>query len=682
VVPGSLAQVRDRAGEVIDGRYRLRRPIGAGGSATVYVAEDIRLGSRVAVKVLHPALAEDALFVRRFREEGRTVRRLEHAHVVHVYDWGDDPFPYLVLELLPGGSLLGLLDHGHVLDVAQAAVMGRDIAKALAFAHSLGVIHRDLKPANLLFDAHGSVKVADFGLASALADARWTEPGGTVLGTARYASPELAAGAPVVPASDQYALALVLVEAVTGEPAFHGESPLGILAARPRQAVEVDVETFGPLTVVIEQAGRIDPAERFPDAGALARALEDVVRSLPPAAPLPVHDGAVDETDLAGRDPTQLAAGVDPAWSRRARPRPPAARPGAAATGATVRAPSTRTTLVDVPDDALAPEVAPVRARPPVRGGPVAPAPTPASVIAGRVVTAVMALLVVGALGVAAYAWAQTPAHEVAVPNLVGTTEVDAAAAATQAGFDLERAGDVVGPEPPGTVLGQDPPAGSLVDDDDRGVVRITVSAGPGTVMVPAVAGTADEARSALEAAGFLVGGVTEVNDEAVAAGQVVRSEPPAGSPVAPGSTISLVASSGPSPRVVPNLVGLPREQADAALAAVQLVGEVAEEVFDNTGAVPAGVVMSQETPADEQVARDTTIRYVVSKGQDLVAVPNVIGFSRDEAEEDLEALGFAIDIEEYRPDRTVVSVSPAPGQRVLRGTTVVVTFGGDDDGG
>jgi eukaryotic-like serine/threonine-protein kinase len=673
--------VRDRAGEVIDGRYRLRRPIGAGASATVYVAEDIRLGSRVAVKVLHPALAEDALFVRRFREEGRTVRRLEHAHVVHVYDWGDDPFPYLVLELLPGGSLLGVLDHGHVLDVAQTAVMGRDIAKALAFAHSLGVIHRDLKPANLLFDAHGSVKVADFGLASALADARWTEPGGTVLGTARYASPELAAGAPVVPASDQYALALVLVEAVTGEPAFHGESPLGILAARPRQAVEVDVETFGPLTVVIEQAGRIDPAERFPDAGALARALEDVVRSLPPAAPLPLLEGRIDETDLAGRDPTQLAAGVDPAWSRRARPRPPASADAAVAT-ATVRAPGARTTLVDVPDDALAPEVPSVRPRPVVRGGPVAPAPTPASVIAGRVVTVVMALLVAGALGVAAYAWAQTPEREVAVPNLVGTTDVDATAAAAAAGFDLERAADILGPEPVGTVLGQDPPAGSLVDDDDRGVVRITVSAGPGTVAVPAVTGTGDEARQALEAAGFLVSGVTEVNDEAVAAGLVVRSEPAAGAPVAPGSTVALVVSSGPTPRVVPNLVGLPRDQAEAALAAVQLVGEVASEEFENTGAVPAGVVLRQETPADQQVPRDTTIRYVVSKGQDLVAVPNVIGFSRDEAEDDLEALGFEIDIREYRPNRTVVSTSPPAGQRVLRGTEVVVTFGGGDDEG
>jgi serine/threonine protein kinase len=179
----------DLAGRVLADRYRLLVPIGTGASGRVYAAEDIRLRRRVAVKVLHSALAEDVGFLRRFRAEAQVAASLHHPNIMAVYDWGEDEQPFMVVELLEGGSLRAMLDRGNLLTTAQAARIGRDVADALDYAHSRGIVHRDVKPANLLFDEHGRVRIADFGLARALAEASWTEPAGAVFGTARYASP-------------------------------------------------------------------------------------------------------------------------------------------------------------------------------------------------------------------------------------------------------------------------------------------------------------------------------------------------------------------------------------------------------------------------------------------------------------------------------------------------------------
>src|SRR5438105_8812944 len=213
-MPGSVGS--DLPGRVLAGRYLLHGAIGTGASGRVYVADDQRLRRRVAVKVLHSALSDDAAFLRRFRAEAQLAASLRHSNIVTVYDWGEDEVPFMVLELLEGGSLRSVLDRGTQLTVAQAARVGRDVASALEYAHARDVLHRDVKPANLLFDEHGVVRVADFGLARALAEASWTEPAGAVVGTARYAAPEQGSGAPLDGRADLYALGLVIVESVTG----------------------------------------------------------------------------------------------------------------------------------------------------------------------------------------------------------------------------------------------------------------------------------------------------------------------------------------------------------------------------------------------------------------------------------------------------------------------------------
>ena len=162
-MPGTAST--ELPGRVLSGRYLLHGAIGTGASGRVYVADDQRLRRKVAVKVLHAGLADDAAFLRRFRAEAQLAASLRHPNIVTVYDWGEDEVPFMVLELLEGGSLRSMLDQGTLLTVAQAARVGRDVASALEYAHARDVLHRDVKPANLLFDEHGVVRVADFGLA-------------------------------------------------------------------------------------------------------------------------------------------------------------------------------------------------------------------------------------------------------------------------------------------------------------------------------------------------------------------------------------------------------------------------------------------------------------------------------------------------------------------------------------
>src|SRR6516225_6666168 len=282
--------ITDSIGRVLGKRYRLLSALGTGASAHVFLAEDVSLQRHVAVKVLQPGFAADDAFLKRFRAEARSVASLNHPHVLRVFDWGEDTdSPYLVLEYLGGGSLRDLMDRDVRLSHSQAAVLGMEVAQGLAYAHARGLVHRDIKPANLLFDEEGRVRVADFGVARALAEAAWTEPAGAMVGTARYISPEAAEGKPVDGRADVYSLALVLYEAVTGTVPFVTDTTMGTLAARIGQPLPHD-PALGPLDDVLARAAAPDPAARL-DAAGLAARLGALAAALPTPAPLPLVPG-------------------------------------------------------------------------------------------------------------------------------------------------------------------------------------------------------------------------------------------------------------------------------------------------------------------------------------------------------------------------------------------------------
>src|SRR6266545_948753 len=395
----ALSGLTDLAGRVLADRYRLLAPIGSGSSGRVYVADDVRLRRRVAVKVLHGALADDAGFLRRFRAEAQLAASLHHPNVVTVFDWGEDTVPFMVLELLSGGSLRGMLDEGIRLTPAQAAHTGRYVATALSYAHTRGLVHRDIKPANLLFDEHGTVRVADFGLARALAEASWTEPTGALVGTARYAAPEQGTGATLDARADLYALGVVLVESVTGRVPEVADTLIGTLAVRARVPLAAPQE-LGALAPVVERAGRTQPSERYPDAITMADALTDASRHLPPPGPL----------TLVGLD-----AHVDPHPTELGK----------------------TSTVFDQDADAA---VATARARTDtVARADTAPAPRPGR-YAPRAVPAVVALLVIAVLVAAGLLLARSAGGStVAAPQLVGLTQDEAAARAAKAGLVVPR---------------------------------------------------------------------------------------------------------------------------------------------------------------------------------------------------------------------------------------------------
>ncbi|MET0628467.1 MAG: PASTA domain-containing protein, partial [Acidimicrobiia bacterium] len=563
----AISGVADLTGRVLAARYRVLAPIGAGSSGRVYVADDVRLRRRVAVKVLHAGLADDRGFLRRFRVEAQVAASLHHPNIMAVYDWGDDEVPFMVLELLQGGSLRSLLDAGARCSPSQATHVGRQVTAALEYAHARGLVHRDIKPANLLFDEHGIVRVADFGLARALAEASWTEPAGAVVGTARYAAPEQATGAPLDGRADLYSLAIVLAEAVSGTVPGVADTAIGTLALRTHTAIVAPLE-LGRLGPVVERAGRPNPDERYPDASTMGDALTDAARTMPPPTPLALA-GLDGEVNLS--DPTQIGRSAG---------------------------------LFDQDASDVPPPVDPITRRERAPG-------------AGRWVGAVVALAVVLALVAGGVALASTGSGTVGVPSLVGLPTDRATQQLADAGLGIRvvtRASD----DPAGIVIGQDPVAGAFVSDD--ATVELVVSRGPPKVTVPEVTNLSEaDATTALEGMGFAVK-VERRNDESAPVDAVLGTDPPIGSRQPKESVITLVVSDGPAPVAVPDVTGKTYDEAAAALSAQRFTAARAPDEFSAT--VETGKVIRTDPSSGSFAGRDSTVSVVVSKGPELIEVP------------------------------------------------------------
>jgi serine/threonine-protein kinase len=627
-MPGSA--VSDLAGRVLAGRYLLHGAIGTGASGRVYVAEDTRLRRRVAVKVLHAALAEDASFLRRFRAEAQLAASLQHPHIVTVHDWGEDDVPFMVLELLEGGSLRAMLDDGTRLTVSQAARIGRDVASALDYAHARGVLHRDIKPANLLFDEHGIVRVADFGLARALAEASWTEPAGALFGTARYASPEQAQGVKLDGRSDLYSLGLVLVEAVTGTLPFTADTTIGLLTART-QAPLVAPGELGPLAPVVDRVGAVDPHERYPDAATMRAALRDAADALPPPAPL-VLAGMIDR--------------VDPHPTRAVAPN---------------RAPLFDQDAPDEPEPTV--EVVTALAA----GGTDARRQR-------RLVPFVVGLVLLVTVAIAAAALAQIGgAATISVGNYVGLVERDAVAAAQRDGFEARIADRRPHPDPPGTVIEQSPRAGALTSGRR---ITFVVSTGPPDVAVPAIVGRrwAEEAEPTLKGGGWLYE-TKEAYHDTQPAGVVLEVNPAPGTSVPPDTKLVVTVSKGHAPVDVPDVSTRPYDEAVEALEAAGFSVTRGPDEFSST--VDKGDVVRTDPAAGTPAPYGGTITVHVSKGPDLVTVPDLTNLSIEEAQAALDEAGLRLAVSgSVRRNEVVVDQDPSRGERVPRDSTVTVRFG------
>jgi eukaryotic-like serine/threonine-protein kinase len=662
-------------GRTLGGRYRLVALVGTGASAAVYLAEDTSLGRRVAVKVLHPGVAHDPGFQKRFRAEARASAALGHPHVLAVYDWGEQSDgAYLVTELLEGGSLRDLLAAGDRLTPSQALVVGLHAAQGLDYAHRHGFVHRDIKPANLLFGRDQRLRVADFGIARAVAEATWTEPEGVLVGTARYAAPEQATAGPIDGRADVYSLALTLIEAATGAVPLVGDTPLATMALRQAEPVPVP-DGLGPLAALLEQAGSVDPATR-PSAAAFAEGLLGGAAQLDRPAPLPLaglHLAAAttDERPTADAGPsvddTDPLAASTTTWSAPDLDRPEADAGGrdtietvddAAVFGTDPSEPTgseVTVTVFDVERVEGAVDHTAISGRRRRRRWP----------------WVVLVLLILSAGGAAAAWWqverTRIPTYEVG--DYVGSSieavrqEVEA-----HAWLVLELPDRRDGTEP-GQVLEQSPPPGELLEEGAE--LTLVVSEGQLLRTVPELAGlTVDDATASLVAESLTLGGVNPAFDEEAPAAQVLSASQPAGAELETGSAVDLVVSDGPAPRTIPDVAAAAPAEAVAAVEALGLVAVVHEE---HHGSVPEGSLISMSPAPGEQVERGATVDFVVSLGRPWVTVPDVVGLGAAEASDRLEAAGFVVVDTVGPPNRPVLITDPPAGETYRQGRAVTI---------
>ena len=669
--------ISDSIGRVLGKRYRLLSALGTGASAHVYLAEDVSLQRHVAVKVLQPGLAADEAFLKRFRAEARSVASLNHPHVLRVFDWGEDnDEPYLVLEYLGGGSLRDLLDRDVRLSHAQAAVLGADVATGLAYAHARGLVHRDVKPANLLFDEEGRVRIADFGVARALAEAAWTEPAGAMVGTARYISPEAAEGKPVDGRADVYSLALVLYEAVTGTVPFVTDTTMGTLAARIGQPLPHD-PSLGPLDDVLARAAAPDVAARL-DAAGLAARLGALAAALPTPKALPLVFPHLEKSaPISGFQAPGIGELTDSG----------VAGVGAAAAGAA--AGSGATTVVGggtmvaagapVGTKAGPGEVFDAEAFGRSKGGGGAGAPVTVArrrpwwrerrtwLIAG---IALAVVLLAAGLAVAFGTSVFTPSHP--TPALANLTVAEARTSLAKVHMQLAEGPPIksitVGS---GDIVSQSPKAG--VSAKEGTTVTVVVSDGPPDVSVPNLSGmTCPQAANALTAAHFKSVCAPGAYNNAVQAGvlnlwSIGSTQNPTKAPY--GSTITLVPSLGHEPATVPQI---PQSYTFAqAQAALQAVGLTATQNNQSSTTVPSGDVIGTSPASGAQAPYGSAVTVNVSTGPPTTTVPDVKGDSVSAATAALQQQGLSGSGVSGDPSHNVVGTQPSVGSTVPTGSSV-----------
>ena len=616
-------------GRLLGGRYRLGDAIGTGGSGTVYLADDLSLGRQVAVKVLHSSLVGAEAFVERFRTEARLVASLADPHVVSIYDWGVDGQAYLVTEYLGGGSLRSILSSGRTLSPSQMLMVSLEACRALDHAHRQGIVHRDVKPANLLFGQDGRLRVADFGLAEALTGATSRElyGGGGVIGTARYASPEQAQGLALDGRSDVYALALCMVEGVTGHLPFVADTLEATLSARVGRDVPIP-DTLGPLVPVVAHAGAAEPENR-PTARELGRMLLDIAGRMARPEPLP----------LVG--PGEVGAAPMPGESDRVAP--------------TV-----------FPSPPVSPARRPVHRRRRWTG----------VLLTGR-------LIVVAVVGGMLVREVSRPTQR-ALPTLVGSSGDSARSLLTELGwlverFDVRRNGTSAG-----EVLYMQPPAGTRLAAGETVVLEVSLGSERQSIPPGLVGVSLSEASRLLVDAGLVTGEVTRVNNEDVVAG-VVLEVLTSGDTVPRGDAVDLLVSDGPLPRVVPQgLVGMMPADVVAELIALRLAPTMGEE---HDEWVAAGRVSRVEPVAGTRVVVGDDVRVVISLGAAERAVPALEGLSLAAAESRLQVSGFRNVVVVGLPESTdgtpvdraalgVVSQDPPPARRGMPDVEVTLVVG------
>lgn len=612
-------------GQMVDGRYLVQAKLARGGMATVYEALDVRLDRIVALKVMHRHLAEDPDFVARFQREARAAARLAHPHVVGVFDQGSaDGLIYLAMEYVPGRTLRDIMRDFGPLTPEQALVMLDPILEGLAAAHAAGFVHRDIKPENVLVSDDGRVKVADFGLARAVATSNTSATQGVLIGTVAYLSPEQVERGEADERSDIYAAGILLYEMITGQVPHAGESPLSIAYQHVNQDVPapstIASEIPADVDALVITATRRNAGQRYQHT---ADFLSDVrrVRNVLPA-PRPFTETRTTLVVDASTN-ARIAAGGSP-------PTPAASNLGGLFTQRTTRT-------------------------------------------SRRLLAAVVAVLAIVLAITGGWFVANTLVSKVPTPNIVGLSVDIARTTLATSGLTLEITSEQFSETvAANTVLSTDPAAGDGIKENSA--VSATVSKGPERYSIPDVHGKSITAATAtLSTLPIAIGTQTQVFDNTAPVGTVAGTDPTAGTSIKRDSVVNLLISKGPEPVAVPEVVGKKLVGATAALKALGLEATITREYSET---VAKGRVLSITPVAGTTVNSGTGVQLLVSDGPPPVVVPKLIDMRRNEAVAALRKLGLKAKViaGQATPLNRVYSQNPAAGTQIPKGTTVTIS--------
>jgi len=636
------------APRLLSNRYELGDTLGYGGMSEVHHGTDVRLGREVAVKILRADLARDPQFQERFRREAQNAAALNHPAIVAVYDTGEaqteyGPLPYIVMEYVNGRTLRDIVKTEGPMSQKRAMEVMADVCAALDFSHRHGIVHRDVKPANVMITNHGAVKVMDFGIARAMHDgqAAMTQTA-AVIGTAQYLSPEQARGEGVDARSDVYAAGCVLYELITGEPPFTGDSPVAVayqhVREDPKAPSSVNPAVSPELDAIVLKALAKGPANRYQSAAEMRSDMVRVLSGQRPSAPMV----------MTADERTQVLTGGGP--------------PGHAA---------------DYEDYAGADEDDPGRRR------------------RRRAWTA--AIFAIIGIGLVAFimwllgAFDSAPANA-AVPDVKGQQQSIAEQTLRNAGFTkitpvqvpckMQQNGQATcnNPDDVGRALGTDPAVGRSVSKTTE--IKLNIGAKPAQVAVPDLSGKSQaEAQQALTAIGlYLDQNVQEVDvTDPDDYGKVVKQSVGPNTNVDEGTTITITVGKTPDMVQVTDYTGKQVAEAEAGLKAAGF--KVSKQT--QASAAPEGEVVNQKPNAGSAPEGSTVTLWVSDGSQQLIAMPNVVGMTPDQAQAALKSAGWDGQLN-YQADKAsgqqqdglVTRSAPAAGTQIQKSQTITLFVG------
>lgn len=639
-VSSKIPSVSDLSGETIDGRYQLTRIVASGGMATIYAALDLRLDRQVAVKVMHPHLAQDEQFVSRFIREAKAAASLSHPNIVAVLDqgWnqGGVPCVFIVMELIEGATLRDYLHEQGSLSIERALQIITPVASALAAAHKLGIVHRDIKPENILVSKEGRIKIADFGLArGALLGSTMTAESSVILGSVSYLSPEQVQRGISEPRSDVYSLGIVMFEVLTGEKPYQGEDPVQIAIRHVNDRVpapsSLKPEISKDVDELVLRATNIDPDKRPKDAGEFQELLRELSEKLDPKRrqlsleldlpPIPIKAAVKEKKNKFAVTDNKSARNEENVAKKE-------------------KTNSTKKSQ-------LSPRVKRNR-----------------KIAAGVLILLAASFWYIGV----------GPGSKVVVPSLAGLTIQEAKAQLKDLGLKLDIAREEFSEDiPEGKVISSDPAGGGR--SEPGGQVAVTISQGKERYAVPNLQGLKIEvAQTLLKDNKLVVGEIVEEFSTEIPKDFIMRSAPAAGEKIKRDSQVNIFISKGIEQIGVSNYKGKSGEQ---ALNELTEAGFEVETKYVFSEDLPIGAVISQ-SPAAGDADKGSTITLSVSKGSEFVFIPNIFSLSEEKAVATLKDLDLKVVVKKVGNKKTkvVTNVTPKVGTKVKRGSTVTITVG------